>query len=608
MNINYKSDFTLRCRFRGPDNVTVDFPDFDFNIELLTDADVQYPYPRIFLATRRGSELDNCVNLDGTVVVTANSHRLLPGRLTARLTAMLPDSLMPDGIKRVSVSVLTDIYISTENSDSFERPEIIFSLPFTATESPQQPPQSSEHEWIDRVKLNSAMQGYLPTSGGTMTGRLNFGSIAAHAFANATHGVWLQYGQNFINVNDDGVFYNGSFKVWNASNHGAGSGLDADNLDGCQATELSPLSIYNPRKGVLVTTSALQSTPRMLIFHIIGHSYVNEIPINTMVMAYTYNGSTFINGKSLLNLGFKIPFVKVFFADGVAKLWIPYISNFCSFEVSCHALNESGIVCNRVVSLADSEDVSEDGECALQINPINTLLSSDAIARPDGTPALYGREFAGIYLTPAVASFYGISQMMSPLRVVVSGAVPADVLADTSSIWYCPNVGFYRSNGSAMVKANDVAVDWDGGLYLCKGKYYSICGGAFAVMMEQGVAPLFASDTTDDGDVDLFDGIMWSLDGPYPENGKGPFKVSDSDAERIRTAERFRIVGSKYVSFDLRAAMRIPQGSDFLIVCEPISVNGDTQTPLIVLSLNGSSYYVDLIMGEYASIAANLNL
>ena len=216
--------------------------------------------------------------------------------------------------------------------------------------------------------------------------------------------------------------------------------------------------------------------------------------------------------------------------------------------------------------------------------------------------------FAGIYLTPAVASFYGISQIMSPLRVVVSGSVPADALADTSALWYCPNVGFYRSNGSAMVKANDVDVDWDGGLYFCKGKYYSICGGAFAVMMEQGVAPIFATDTTDDGDLDLFNGIMWPLDGPYPENGKGPFKVSDSDAERIRTAERIRIVGSKYVTFDLRAAMRIPRENELRIVCEPISVNGDTQTPLVVLILDGSTYYVALEMGEYASIAANLNL
>lgn len=90
---------------------------------------------------------------------------------------------------------------------------------------------------------------YVNASGDTMTGALQFpdnvvsngqptikfgsrGQIGC----DTAYGSWLQYGSNYIHVTNSGPKYNNTYTIWHSGNDGSGSGLDADLLDGYQAS------------------------------------------------------------------------------------------------------------------------------------------------------------------------------------------------------------------------------------------------------------------------------------------------------------------------------------------------------------------------------------
>lgn len=73
---------------------------------------------------------------------------------------------------------------------------------------------------------------YVLKSGDTMRGTLFLGNGIGQVGADDTYGSWLQYGVNYINVKDNGLWRNNSYKIWDEGNDGSGSGLDADTLDG----------------------------------------------------------------------------------------------------------------------------------------------------------------------------------------------------------------------------------------------------------------------------------------------------------------------------------------------------------------------------------------
>lgn len=174
--------------------------------------------------------------------------------------------------------------------------------------------------------------------------------------------------------------------------------MNADLLDGYHYNRFVPKSIYNPSKGVLVTTNVSKPACKMLIFRIIGHTYsTSNPPIDTLVQIYPYQGNTFTNGYSMLNNGYKLPYVKVFYADDVVKMWIPYISQYNSFDVYCYD-SMGGSDTNLVYSLTDSADVSSSGTASLQINPINSAFTTDNVAsatklNDNTTYTAYGNTF-----------------------------------------------------------------------------------------------------------------------------------------------------------------------------------------------------------------------
>lgn len=77
---------------------------------------------------------------------------------------------------------------------------------------------------------------YVLKSGDTMRGTLFLGNGIGQVGADDTYGSWLQYGVNYINVKDNGLWRNNSYKIWDEGNDGSGSGLDADMLDGRNAS------------------------------------------------------------------------------------------------------------------------------------------------------------------------------------------------------------------------------------------------------------------------------------------------------------------------------------------------------------------------------------
>lgn len=77
---------------------------------------------------------------------------------------------------------------------------------------------------------------YVNKSGDTMEGTLFLGGGRGQVGADDTYGSWLQYKTNYINVKDNGLWRNNSYKIWDEGNDGSGSGLDADMLDGRNAS------------------------------------------------------------------------------------------------------------------------------------------------------------------------------------------------------------------------------------------------------------------------------------------------------------------------------------------------------------------------------------
>lgn len=79
---------------------------------------------------------------------------------------------------------------------------------------------------------NSA--GYLPLSGGTMTGSIQIGSYTAFGVSGSTF--YLGSPAYPVNLQSNGTTQINGNTIWHSGNDGAGSGLDADLLDGVDST------------------------------------------------------------------------------------------------------------------------------------------------------------------------------------------------------------------------------------------------------------------------------------------------------------------------------------------------------------------------------------
>ena len=92
----YQSDFTLAVN-------GIDFPDYDFTVELFTDGS------SVFTASYIDGTATNIANADGVIHIIADGHGLGSGTVIARLTRHIPDTDYPDGYRTVVDEAETDV-------------------------------------------------------------------------------------------------------------------------------------------------------------------------------------------------------------------------------------------------------------------------------------------------------------------------------------------------------------------------------------------------------------------------------------------------------------------------------------------------------------------
>lgn len=82
---------------------------------------------------------------------------------------------------------------------------------------------------------------YVKKAGDTMLGSLYFTNANSQIYGNDNDGLILRYGSHFLRLASGGLTHNGQYQIWDSGNDGAGSGLDADLLDGHHASDFNPL-------------------------------------------------------------------------------------------------------------------------------------------------------------------------------------------------------------------------------------------------------------------------------------------------------------------------------------------------------------------------------
>lgn len=126
---------------------------------------------------------------------------------------------------------------------------------------------------------------YVLKSGDTITGDLHFSSNTKIYFnnnenfsigSNGSVGTYLKYGPNILRVTSDHPYYNND-KIWHAGNDGSGSGLDADMLDGRNASNSNGSIPYLVNYPSWDQFGSASSTDNQVYYkNILKWAYVNE--------------------------------------------------------------------------------------------------------------------------------------------------------------------------------------------------------------------------------------------------------------------------------------------------------------------------------------------
>lgn len=163
---------------------------------------------------------------------------------------------------------------------------------------------------------------------------------------------------------------------------GAGSGLEADLLDGVHGSSYLYASCYcgEQKTGVLVKTDVPEKNSAMFTVHIYGNTYHGaEIPIDTYVQFYSYNNSQILS-YSAINNGYNLGPISVFMLDGVVCLWFAQPFSFTSFNVFVNYTDSYTIQCNRVTSITQKTMPTEGVTRLKTIVPKKSALITDNVA------------------------------------------------------------------------------------------------------------------------------------------------------------------------------------------------------------------------------------
>lgn len=144
-------------------------------------------------------------------------------------------------------------------------------------------------------------------------------------------------------------------KLWHDGNDGAGSGMDADLLDGMHAASMVPLqSVRDFTNGTLIQTNIDYSVSAGIswLLEITGNAYNEKIPFDISVQGYIYDNAiiahggisngTYINGLVALNY------------NGNLCFWFPRQSYWHGYTVSVYNSSAAGLTSNLVTSVTNA--------------------------------------------------------------------------------------------------------------------------------------------------------------------------------------------------------------------------------------------------------------
>ena len=157
---------------------------------------------------------------------------------------------------------------------------------------------------------------------------------------------------------------------------GAGSGLDADTLDGVHGKDYMYRNAYDFTNGCLVRLRPRHDRDSMLTVHIRGNSYNTLRPIDTRVQFYNYNSGGYIYNPAATHNGYNFGNINVFCYDGHVYLWFKQTGAYQSFSVYAECTNDGGTG-NLVEKITDAAMPTEGVTRLKTIVPKQSALTTD---------------------------------------------------------------------------------------------------------------------------------------------------------------------------------------------------------------------------------------
>ena len=158
---------------------------------------------------------------------------------------------------------------------------------------------------------------------------------------------------------------------------GAGSGLDADTLDGVHGKGYMYYNVYDFANGCLVRLKLLAASGNyMVTVHIKGNSYGALRPIDTWVQFYNFNLRDNIFNYAATHNGYDFGDINVFCYDGHVYLWFKQTGAYQSFSVYAECTNEPRVG-NLVESITNAAMPTEGVTRLKTIVPKKSALTTD---------------------------------------------------------------------------------------------------------------------------------------------------------------------------------------------------------------------------------------
>ena len=166
--------------------------------------------------------------------------------------------------------------------------------------------------------------------------------------------------------------------LWGSSNDGAGSGLDADLLDGRHLQQIARYQSGSDfANGTLVTTDIASSGTNgdSFVIEVTGKAYGSSRPHSVIAEGYLYN-NTIINTNGTNISGSNFTYLKVMSNGGYLSFWWPRHGYWNSYDVHVRSSSGGTANYNRVTAIANSVDPSGASK-KIQINLATSWNSSN---------------------------------------------------------------------------------------------------------------------------------------------------------------------------------------------------------------------------------------